>query len=368
MKRIVFLLCMSVVPTIIDGRLSLPNTFQAMVHKQPIFQPLLSEYRSGEPVDVHMLSRFLKEAAEYPCIVLTRPGSDQELIAALFPKASVYQMSLEISHDAVIKQIQAVVNSNDGYALVFTHLGSDTALAQELHKNLPHIGVVAIDALFNNSPLIDMPKLLRLMKRKIHVVCTAALIPIKYEERKFQYMRGINRIIDLGYHPYVAESCVFGTSFLDDCSKRVLYTSSNNAALKNKGVNESVSLLSGLWYWNFDDDDIILKLTGRYFLQSDAIIRLLEDDEDIVALAKFEKRDISSVLTGCFAMRCDLMKEMYASYDYDVMERDMICIEHAVGPYLDKLEEKGSKIIRVDCLDVEANMFFTQGTDEISYW
>lgn len=229
--------------------------------------------------------------------------------------------------------------------------------------------ILAID-IFDDSLYQEDP-VFRFKKQKVHVVCSAALIPHMYEQRKRQYIRSLKRISQLGYQPYVVESCVAGPTFFDEYSSRVFYSRSNDSSLKNKGVNESVSMLKAFEAWNdIDDNDMILKLTGRYYLQSDKILRFLENNPQVDALAKFEKMERVSVLTGCFAMKFGLFKEMLRAFDYDKMERELICVEHEVGPYLNMLARQGKKVVRVENLGVEANVFGFIGSHEhdVVYW
>ena len=351
------------------------DVFQSLIQKKPICQSLVPEmHRSGNAVnfvDVHLLSRFLKELAKYPCLVFAEDLPNQTLLNELFPQAEVYQVSADEHIDSLVNQVQLFAAAHGGYAAVLTQLPSRPDVTRQVQERIPQLCYLSIDGLFDQATgnaYLDMPKLLKLMKRRIHIVCTAALIPIRYNQRKNQYIRSLNVLRRYGYDPYVVESCVAGPTFLDEHCNNVCYTLSNDAQLRNKGVNESVSLLMALEKWQFKDDDIILKLTGRYLLQSDALLRFLENNEDVVALAKYAKENYSTVLTGCFAMRCDLMKKMYASFDYDWMEREMICVEHEVGPHLDELEKFGFKLVRAEHLGVEANVFGESGMDGIVYW
>jgi hypothetical protein len=347
--------------------------FRDLIYQRPVYQASISgieRLRADGKINVRMLSRYLKEAIKHPCLLITEDQMASDVTSALFPGASVCSVKKSAKVEDICTKIRAFSAECGKYAVVFTNIASmNDALAEELRRTMPEACVLAVDELFAHVDAVDMQKLQNFMRRRIHIVCSAAIIPVKAERRRQQYIRSMQILIDYGYNPYVAESCVAGPTFFDDYTKNVCYTMSNDDTLRNKGVNESVSMLKGLESWNFDDNDIVLKLTGRYFLLSDEIIRLLEDDEDVDALARFEVMDRSSVLTGCYAMRCGLMKEMYNSYDYEKLEREMICIEHEVGPSLDALEaNRGIKLIRSNHLGVEANVFGEFGMDHSVYW
>lgn len=360
---------------------SIAELFQALTQKLPISQVLsLEQARSAynkQQVDVHVLSRFLKELATYPCMLLTRSRYDQALVKILFPFAEIVEVSsAETSVEVLIGRVKSFAQMHGGYVVVLTNLDAIGLQIQHvLNRHVSQICHLSVDGLLSTiSHRVDMTKLGRLMKRKIHILCTAAILPIKYEERKQQYTRALTRVNEFCYKPYIVESCVAGPTFLNDLSSEVLYSLSNNTHLKNKGVNEFVSMIKAFEYWNFNDDDIIVKLTGRYFFQGDAFLRFLEDSLDVDCAAKFvtvpagPTKGVDAVLTGCFAMRCDLFKRMLTFFDYGWLEREMMCVEHVVGPYLNMLASKGIKVSRQNKLHVEANMFYTQGSDEISYW
>jgi 5S rRNA maturation endonuclease (ribonuclease M5) len=360
---------------------SVVELFQALTQKLPISQVLsLDQARSAynsQQVDVHLLSRFLKELATHPCMLLTGLNYDQSLVRLLFPHVEIVEVSsAQTSRDDLIERVKNFTQVHGGYAVVLTNLDAIGLQIQHLlNRHVSQICHFAIDGLLSRILHgVDIIKLERLMKRKIHVLCTAAILPIKYEERKQQYTRALKRVSEFCYKPYIVESCVPGPTFLNDLSTEVLHTLSNNPHLKNKGVNEFVSMIKAFEHWSFNDDDIIVKLTGRYFFQNDAFLRFLEDSSDIDCAAKFvtvpagPTKGVDAVLTGCFAMRCDLFKQMLTFFDYDWLEREMMCVEHVVGPYLNTLATKGIKVSRQDRLHVEANMFYTQGSDEISYW
>lgn len=332
-------------------------------------------YFHAAQTDLNLLSRFLKELAKHPCVLLSPPIANFAVAKELFPQA----VSCEAGADSWQnysweKLAQNFIDAHPGYCVVLTNLGPMSLMLQhKIWQKNPHVCLLAVDdlisAINDDRFSIDIPKLLRLMKRRIHIVCTAALIPMKYERRKNQYIRSFNRLIEFGYHPYIVEPCEQGPTFLEDYSKHLFYSRSNDLSLKNKGINESVSILKAFNAWDFDEHDIIIKLTGRYFFLSDAFIRLLEDNEELMGAAKFEPfYNIDAALTGCFALRFDLFKEMLASFDYEKMEKESICIEHEVGPYMNTLAARGFNIARVEVLRVEANMFYTLGSEAISYW
>jgi hypothetical protein len=376
MKRIFFLLSLGAVCFEIQAitdlftRLMKQESIAVERNKQQDASKILIQTAKNDP---NMFTRFLKELLTHPCLLLVDEGVNSALAEQLLPGVTMYEDGEDLS-----LRTEHFIKAQQGYCVILNALSSENNALQQViqEQKLCYLPVRDLFATLNDaeSSNIDMHKIFKLMKRKIHVVCTAAIIPIKVEERRDQYVRALSRVVEFGYHPYIVESCVTGPTYLDDWSKHVLYTQTNDTSLNNKGVNEFTSMLHAFNTWNFNDDDIVVKLTGRYFFQTDEFIRFLEDADDIDCAAKFVTvaaglpTEVDAVLTGCFAMRFGLFKQMLNFFDYDELEREMLCVEHVVGPYLNKLTENGVTVARRDMLHVEANMFYSHGSSEISYW
>ena len=109
----------------------------------------------------------------------------------------------------------------------------------------------------------------------------------------------------------------------------------------------------GIKHFKFEDEDMIIKLTGRYLLDSPYLLKLAEDHPEVDAIAK-PFADGVKVFTGCFAMKCKHFKEMLSQLDYEEMEEYLIDIEEEVATYLKKLEMRGGNVVYVDHMDVTA--------------
>lgn len=178
----------------------------------------------------------------------------------------------------------------------------------------------------------------------IKIVCTSALTPKNYEERKKQYIRGLSLLRDHGCDAYLVESIASGPTFLDEYCNHVCYTHSNNASLVNYGINEAVSLNIGLQRFNFDPEDMIIKLTGRYPLESDEFIRLVEKNLDADVIARVWNED--DVCTGLFAIRLKYFLDFLNNYvDHARMDKYNIPLEHYFGSYVTKIKKEGAKIV-----------------------
>ncbi|MBS1986310.1 hypothetical protein JST99_00045 [Candidatus Dependentiae bacterium] len=218
---------------------------------------------------------------------------------------------------------------------------------------------------------------------EIRIVCTAALIDTQADRRATEYTRSLDIIQQFGYMPYVVEACKKqGPTFLEALSDHVFYSTMNNAALRNKGVNEAKTFLQGLKAFGFDENDMIVKLTGRYYFTSDYFLRMIEKNPDIDAFSlrttSFPGIDAHTLsthpfdmFTGCFALRYKHFIAMLESFDLEAMERDMECIEWACDRYIRTMHQKGLlNALYVDKLDVQGKVFYSGDTplDELPLW
>lgn len=96
------------------------------------------------------------------------------------------------------------------------------------------------------------------------------------DKRQLQYERGIGRLkmqaeladLPLPYQIVVVENNGPRKTFLDDLGVTVLYTE-GNAAEQEKGVKELDDILSAVDHFQMSDADLVVKMTGRYFLDDD---------------------------------------------------------------------------------------------------
>lgn len=204
---------------------------------------------------------------------------------------------------------------------------------------------------------------------KTRILLSAALTDAYFEFRKEQYIGSLHLLQGYGYKDvYIVEALKkTGPTFLNDYTPNVFYATTNNPNFRNNGINEAMTLLEASYFFNFDPDDIIVKLTGRYHLISDSLIKLIENNPDVDVFAKFT--DIGNIYTLCFAMRCKYFQEMYSGMNYELMERNWILVEHEAGNYIKRKLNAGIfKAMHVDKLGIRANLYGSStapGTPEI---
>ena len=200
-------------------------------------------------------------------------------------------------------------------------------------------------------------------KQPIVILCTGALISQKFEERKTEYITVLNILNRQPLPVFFVESCtVENFSYLNDYCEHVFYSHSNNFSLKNKGVNEAKAMIKALEYFNFDDDSLIIKLTGRYPFNNFDFINLILNNQSYDAFIKCDSQ--GQVYTGCFAMRCKHMKNMIAQLNLVGMEKHMINIEAEVARYINK-NILSHTIYPVSSLGITARFFGNGGILDI---
>jgi len=203
---------------------------------------------------------------------------------------------------------------------------------------------------------------------EVHVLMTGAVISLQYEARKQEYLTSFFSLQSYGIEPWIIIATNMHASFFDELSHQVLYPQKNNLSIRNKGVNEAMSLRASIPHLPFADDDIVIKLTGRYCLHKRSLLDLIEtssNDYDVWGI--FGKHFVSPdhLFTGCFAMRWKYLKKMLSEMDCVAAEIDYLPVEKLFAEFIDKEELRVKKI---DTMYVRARIFFSgEGTDILEF-
>lgn len=197
-----------------------------------------------------------------------------------------------------------------------------------------------------------------IIQSKVRIVLTAALVPSYYEVRKKQYIESLSLLSTYGYNnPYIIEAVKKqGPTFLDEYSINVFYATVNNSQAKNHGANECRSFLQGLVHFNFEPDDIIVKLTGRYNLLSDNFIKLIKNNpEHDMFIKPFGYAP--GLCSACFAMRYKHLITMLNNLNYTAMDNNTTYLEREIEQYVKAAEKENIlKVWYVKSLDLQAHM------------
>lgn len=99
--------------------------------------------------------------------------------------------------------------------------------------------------------------------------------------RQNRYIECINHVLqiinnDLDIKPIIVENNGLRKTYLDNLKCDVCYTDNNIIDYNHKGENELLDIKEVINRYNIKDDDIIIKLTGRYKLLNLDFINLVK--------------------------------------------------------------------------------------------
>lgn len=200
---------------------------------------------------------------------------------------------------------------------------------------------------------------------QVRVILTTALTEAHYEFRKQQYIHAFNMLRSFGCTDfYIIEAVAKkGPTFLDEHCSNVFYASVNDQNCKNQGVNESRTILEALQFFNFDPEDMIIKLTGRHCLISDYFIKMVESHSGCDAIFTYCDGRLPEFTNGmiptfCFAMKCKHLYQMYLDIDYSLMQSCNVPIEWVVADFIaNQKNEHNFKLLVLDKLDISINAY-----------
>lgn len=132
---------------------------------------------------------------------------------------------------------------------------------------------------------------------------------------------------------------------------KVLYTENNTQQFKSKGTNELLDIKEVIEKCNIQDNDIIIKLTGRYRALSPKFFKdVITNEHEYDAFVKFFgtcslKFELYDCILGCYAMRAKYIK-LWNHYSIDNYKS----AEIAFAKYT---RFSGARLKEIETLDVE---------------
>jgi hypothetical protein len=114
--------------------------------------------------------------------------------------------------------------------------------------------------------------------------------------------------------PIIVENNGERETYLNDLGCDVIYTNNNLLSFPQKGINELLDIKHVIDRYNISDDDIIIKLTGRYRLLSNVFLELIiKNQHNYDAFVKFynvcnQQFDKDDCALGLFAIRCKYIR------------------------------------------------------------
>jgi hypothetical protein len=160
----------------------------------------------------------------------------------------------------------------------------------------------------------------------IYLIITASINNLHgYEnnkEREDRYKYAINETlkhVPSEIKPLIVENNGKRESFFDYFYQnrnhiKVIYTENNKFKFKSKGINEMLDIKEVIQKYGIEDEDIIIKLTGRYrILSSKFFEEIIENQNNYDAFVKFfgtcsQKFEKYDCILGCYAIRAKFLK------------------------------------------------------------
>lgn len=140
------------------------------------------------------------------------------------------------------------------------------------------------------------------------------------KERKKRYLSCIQHILSLlknnnsNIYTIIVENNGIRQTYLDDLDCDVFYTNNNKTKNFYKGINELCDIKDVISNYKINDDDMIIKLTGRYKILDFSFISLIESNPNNNAFIRFfdvysqcNKKD--DCVLGLFAIKCKFLKD-----------------------------------------------------------
>ena len=179
-------------------------------------------------------------------------------------------------------------------------------------------------------------------------------------DRKDRYLYAIGETLkNLPYEikPLIVENNGKRETYLDNFYHhhrqhvKVFYTNNNRHEFKSKAINEFMDIKEVIEKYGIEDDDIIIKLTGRYRALSSKFFKDVIENEDkydafvkFFGVCSFNYEEYDCVL-GCFAMRAKFIK-MFNENQIDNFKS----AEVAFAKYT---KFSGARIKEIDNLNIE---------------
>ena len=147
-----------------------------------------------------------------------------------------------------------------------------------------------------------------------------------HQKRMTEYIDAITKnlsVVPPEVNVIIVENSTFGPTFLDQFGT-VHYTHNGSVFAIKKGTIECKDIYDVIWKYKIADDDIVIKLTGRYtVLKPDFFNHVIETANSYDAWVKFFnvstlKFEYDDCVTGLYAIRAFHLKSFdYMKHDHD---------------------------------------------------
>ena len=142
-------------------------------------------------------------------------------------------------------------------------------------------------------------------------------LPRSSPERDNRYITSITQLLQLidndpNIKPIIVENGGKRKTYLDNFNCDVLYTN-NNEQYIHKGFNEQLDIQQVIKEYNINDDDTIIKISGRYKLLNNYFINLVKNNNKDVYVKFFcvaaRQFGFNYMSSGLFAIKCKYLKK-----------------------------------------------------------
>lgn len=169
----------------------------------------------------------------------------------------------------------------------------------------------------------------------IYIILTTCLFDNTLSERNKQYLMGIDHVKKTfgtlqNCKILIVENNGNRSTFLDHQGIEVLYTNNNSIDTNNRGIKELKDVLDAMKHLNVQDDDFIVKFTGRYGLQIDDCpfyneLKNLTEQTDIIIRYGSGQMPASlqptkDCITGLIGMRAHIIQKIKMPTGNEVLE------------------------------------------------
>lgn len=138
--------------------------------------------------------------------------------------------------------------------------------------------------------------------------------------RQHRYIESINQLLrlinnDLNIKPIIVENNGVRQTYLNNLNCEVCYTNNNNINYIHKGQNELLDIKEVINKYKINDDDTIIKLTGRYKILNLNFINFIKSNfNEYDAFIKFfnvatQKYCFDDCVLGLFAIKSKYLKD-----------------------------------------------------------
>jgi hypothetical protein len=167
--------------------------------------------------------------------------------------------------------------------------------------------------------------------------------------RKNRYIECISQLLklienDSSIKPIIVENNGVRQTFLNNFNCDVCYTNNNIVRYTHKGVNELLDIKEVIQKYNIQDNDTVIKLTGRYKLLDASFIQSIKNDDAYVKFFNVctQKYVFDDCVLGLFAIKCKYMK----NFNYT-------CIKSAECDFATYVRTNVKNLIEIKQLNLE---------------